>query len=184
MPGAGGRGDVFVNGEQVASGRMDRTIPFFTGTETADVGMDDLTPVTHDYEAYDNKFTGTIRKIVIGVHITRSRRTTPASAPRSALQARTRPRTRCVMTVAGGSTFACSLVRAEAPQVNVVAILDSPHQRRRRETPAPPMRCYILRSVGTVAYVSPVFSPAEEMSSALVCSRIFLARVTSSAVAQ
>ena len=30
----------------------------------------------------------------------------------------------------------------------------------------------------------PVFSPDEEMSSALVCSRIFLARVTSSAVAQ
>ena len=67
MPGAGGRGDVFVNGEQVASGRIDRTIPFFTGTETADVGMDDLTPVTHDYKAYDNKFTGAIRKIVIGV---------------------------------------------------------------------------------------------------------------------
>ena len=47
-PGAGGRGDMFINGEQVASGRIDRTIPFFTGTETADVGMDDLTPVTHD----------------------------------------------------------------------------------------------------------------------------------------
>jgi hypothetical protein len=28
--------------------------------------MDDLTPVTHDYKAYDNTFTGTIRKIVIG----------------------------------------------------------------------------------------------------------------------
>ena len=51
----------------MASGRIDRTIPFFTGTETADVGMDDLTPVTHDYKAYDNKFTGAIRKIVIGV---------------------------------------------------------------------------------------------------------------------
>ena len=66
-PGAGGRGDMFINGEQVASGRIDRTIPFFTGTETADVGMDDLTPVTHDYKAYDNAFTGHIRKIVIGV---------------------------------------------------------------------------------------------------------------------
>ena len=67
MPGAGGRGDFFINGEQVTSGRIDRTIPFFIGTEPADVGMDDLTPVTHDYKAYDNKFTGTIRKIVIGV---------------------------------------------------------------------------------------------------------------------
>ena len=66
-PARAGRGDFFVNGEQVASGRIDRTIPFFIGTEPADVGMDDLTPVTHDYKAYDNKFTGTIRKIVIGV---------------------------------------------------------------------------------------------------------------------
>ena len=66
-PGAGGRGDIFVNGAKVASGRIERTIPFFTGTEPADVGMDDLTPVTHDYPAYDNKFTGGIRKIVIGV---------------------------------------------------------------------------------------------------------------------
>ncbi len=28
--------------------------------------MDDLTPVTRDYPAYDNEFTG-IRKIVVGV---------------------------------------------------------------------------------------------------------------------
>ena len=67
MPGAGGRGDFFVNGEQVASGRIERTIPFFIGTEPADVGMDDLTPVTRDYPAYDNEFTGTIHKIVVGV---------------------------------------------------------------------------------------------------------------------
>ncbi|MGH6909550.1 MAG: hypothetical protein ACREEG_05125 [Phenylobacterium sp.] len=66
-PGAGGRGDIFVNGDQGATGRIERTIPFFIGTEPADVGVDDLTPVTHDYPAYDNKFTGTIRKIVIGV---------------------------------------------------------------------------------------------------------------------
>jgi hypothetical protein len=38
MPGAGGRGDLFLNGKQVASGRIDRTIPLFTGTEPADVG--------------------------------------------------------------------------------------------------------------------------------------------------
>ena len=67
MPGAGGRGDFFVDGEEVASGRIERTIPFFIGTEPADVGMDDLTPVTRDYPAYDNEFTGTIHKIVVGV---------------------------------------------------------------------------------------------------------------------
>lgn len=63
-PGAGGRDDFFIYG---ASGRIDRTIPFFIGTEPADVGMDDLTPVTSDYPAYDNEFTGTIHKIVVGV---------------------------------------------------------------------------------------------------------------------
>ena len=67
MPGAGGRGDFFIDGEEVASGRIDRTIPFFIGTEPADVGMDDLTPVTSDYPAYDNEFTGTIHEIVVGV---------------------------------------------------------------------------------------------------------------------
>ena len=66
-PGAGGRGDLFVNGERVATGRIERTIPFFVGTEPADVGMDDLTPVTPDYPAYDNQFTGAIHKIVVGV---------------------------------------------------------------------------------------------------------------------
>ena len=30
-------------------------------------GVDDLTPVTHDYKVYDNAFTGNIRRIVIGV---------------------------------------------------------------------------------------------------------------------
>jgi hypothetical protein len=40
---------------------------FIIGTELAEVGMDDLTPMTHDYAAHDNKFTGTISKIVIGV---------------------------------------------------------------------------------------------------------------------
>jgi len=33
----------------------------------ADVGMDDLTPVTSDYPAHDNEFTGTIHEIVVGV---------------------------------------------------------------------------------------------------------------------
>ena len=67
VPGAGPRGDFFIDGEEVASGRIDRTIPFFIGTEPADVGMDDLTPVTSDYPAYDNEFAGTICKIVVGV---------------------------------------------------------------------------------------------------------------------
>ena len=56
-----------LNGEQVVSGRIERTIAFVTGTEPVDVGMDDLTTVTHDYQQYDNNFTGRIHKIVVGV---------------------------------------------------------------------------------------------------------------------
>jgi hypothetical protein len=40
---------------------------FFIGTEPADVGIGRPDGHRHDYEAYDNKFTGMIRKIVIGV---------------------------------------------------------------------------------------------------------------------
>ena len=39
----------------------------FSADETADVGEDDATPVTEDYKAYDNKFTGKILKVTIGV---------------------------------------------------------------------------------------------------------------------
>ena len=39
----------------------------FSADETADVGEDDATPVTEDYKAYDNKFTGKILKVTIDV---------------------------------------------------------------------------------------------------------------------
>ena len=35
--------------------------------ETADVGEDDATPVTEDYKAYDNHFTGKILNVTINV---------------------------------------------------------------------------------------------------------------------
>jgi hypothetical protein len=47
------------------SGRIERTIPFIFGVETADVGMDRGTPVTPDYEKGNNKFTGKIRKVTV-----------------------------------------------------------------------------------------------------------------------
>jgi arylsulfatase A-like enzyme len=65
--GAGGTGTLSVKGKQVASGRIERTIPFIYGTETADVGMDLYTPVTPDYAKDDNKFTGTIKKVVVKI---------------------------------------------------------------------------------------------------------------------
>ena len=66
-PGVGGRGDIFINGQLAAPGRIDRTIPFFIGTERCGRRNGRLHTVTDDYEPYDNKFSGTIHKIVIGV---------------------------------------------------------------------------------------------------------------------
>ena len=65
--GAGGTGTLSVNGSQVATGRIEHTIPFIFGTETADVGMDLYTPVTDDYAKADNAFTGTINQVRIEV---------------------------------------------------------------------------------------------------------------------
>ena len=45
-PGAGGTGTLSINGKKVGSGRLERTIPFIFGVETADVGMDLYSPVT------------------------------------------------------------------------------------------------------------------------------------------
>ncbi len=64
-PGSGGTGTISINGKKVATGRIERTIPFLFGVETADVGMDLYTPVTSDYTKGDNKFTGKIEKVTI-----------------------------------------------------------------------------------------------------------------------
>ncbi len=64
-PGAGGTGTLLINGRKVATGRIERTIPFFFGVETADVGRELYSPVTPDYKMRDNKFTGTIHKVTV-----------------------------------------------------------------------------------------------------------------------
>jgi arylsulfatase len=68
-PGGGGAGTIFVNGQQVAQGRIARTQPFvFWAGEGADVGMDLGFPVIDDYGlAEPYKFTGHIRKVTIDV---------------------------------------------------------------------------------------------------------------------
>ncbi len=64
--GKGGIGTIFVNGDKVAEGRIERTQGFiFSADEGADVGQDGETPVTDDYKAGDNKFTGTIHKVTV-----------------------------------------------------------------------------------------------------------------------
>ncbi len=66
--GKGGTATLLVNGEKVASGRIDRTqMAIFSADETAAVGLDDATPVTADYKERDNAFTGRIFKVTVDV---------------------------------------------------------------------------------------------------------------------
>jgi arylsulfatase A-like enzyme len=65
--GKGGLGTLFVNDQKVAEGRIDRTQPMlFSADETADVGIDEATPVVADIGAGSrSKFTGRIPKVTV-----------------------------------------------------------------------------------------------------------------------
>jgi len=64
--GKGGMGTILVNDQKMAEGRIEHTqCCVFSLDDSADVGMDDGTPVSEDYKQRDNKFTGTIQKITI-----------------------------------------------------------------------------------------------------------------------
>jgi arylsulfatase len=52
----------------VAEGRIEKTTPFvFSADETADVGVDEATPVTEEYKERHNEFTGKIEKVTVEV---------------------------------------------------------------------------------------------------------------------
>jgi arylsulfatase len=64
--GAGGKGTLVVNGRKVAEGRIEKTIPnVISVDETANVGVDEETPVTEEYKERDNGFTGQIRQVTV-----------------------------------------------------------------------------------------------------------------------
>ena len=68
--GKGGEATILVNGEQVASGRIGRTQPLiFSADETADVGLDNQTPVADDIGVgpVETRFTGAINKVVLEI---------------------------------------------------------------------------------------------------------------------
>ena len=65
--GAGGNGVLFVNDQEVASGRIEHTQPFAFGAETTDVGENMYTCVSDDYKVGDNKFTGKIHKVTVAI---------------------------------------------------------------------------------------------------------------------
>nr|WP_218891711.1 arylsulfatase [Actinomycetospora corticicola] len=62
--GRGGTATLRVDSHDVGSVRVDATIPYyFSFDETFDVGVDLGTPVTEDYAAGDNAFTGTVHTV-------------------------------------------------------------------------------------------------------------------------
>jgi arylsulfatase len=68
--GKGGMATLTVNGETVAEGRIEKTQPLiFSADETADVGLDNQTPVAEGIGIGrdETRFTGKIHKIILGV---------------------------------------------------------------------------------------------------------------------
>ena len=64
--GAGGQGTIFANDRKIAEGRIEKTIPnVITLDETANVGVDEETPVTAAYPERHNQFTGRIQKVTV-----------------------------------------------------------------------------------------------------------------------
>ena len=67
--GKGGTGTLFIDGEAVSSGRIERTQPIvFSADETADVGIDLATAVVEEIgSGAESRFTGKIEKVSIEV---------------------------------------------------------------------------------------------------------------------
>jgi arylsulfatase len=71
--GKGGKATLYVNGKSVATGRVEKTQPnVFSADETADVGIDNQTPVAQGIGVGpETRFTGTIDKVTLEVSPTK-----------------------------------------------------------------------------------------------------------------
>ena len=66
--GKGGTVTLYLDGQQVAQGRVELTqAMLFSGDETTDVGTDSATPVSDDYGPKDSKFTGRVRWVQVDI---------------------------------------------------------------------------------------------------------------------
>ncbi|MDF5716028.1 MAG: arylsulfatase [Rhizonema sp. NSF051] len=66
--GAGGTGKLFINDQQVASGRIEKTVPYRLALdETFDVGRDTGTPVVETYQV-PFVFTGNLQKVTLNLN--------------------------------------------------------------------------------------------------------------------
>lgn len=69
--GKGGKAILYIDGREVANARIERTQPnVFSADETADVGLDNQTPVALGigYGPEETEFTGKINKIIVAVN--------------------------------------------------------------------------------------------------------------------
>ncbi|MBI3466901.1 MAG: arylsulfatase [Planctomycetes bacterium] len=66
QPGSGGVSRMSIDGQRAGEVRVPRTMPFiYSGDEGIDVGTDNETPVTEEYEEGNNKFNGTIHSVTV-----------------------------------------------------------------------------------------------------------------------
>lgn len=68
--GKGGKATLYIDGKQVAEGRVDKTQPaVYSADETADVGQDDATPVADKVfkDSEDTEFTGYVKDVTISI---------------------------------------------------------------------------------------------------------------------
>ncbi len=68
-PGKGGVATLFVNGDKVAEGRIDKTEPaVFSADETADVGKDESTQVAPAFKTLkESEFTGRVKTVTVSI---------------------------------------------------------------------------------------------------------------------
>jgi arylsulfatase len=66
--GKGATVSLFADGEPVAEGRVDATVPMvFSADETCDVGADTASPVSDDYTAEGSRFQGTVHWVQLDI---------------------------------------------------------------------------------------------------------------------
>jgi arylsulfatase len=66
--GKGGDASLYLDGEEIARGRVEATMPLiFSGDETTDLGDDTATPVSDDYATTDRRFTGKVEWVQVDV---------------------------------------------------------------------------------------------------------------------
>jgi arylsulfatase len=65
--GKGSVGTLFVDDQQVGEARLSRTVPFIFSSDGTDIGIDNGSPVTEDYETPSGRFTGEISWVRIDI---------------------------------------------------------------------------------------------------------------------